>query len=1115
MKKLFAVLCIMLLSGSFASYANVVSEADALQKASAFLRSSQSVSRKSNAKARRSNLKLRVKGKALKTGNPSYYLFARDGEEGFVLVAGDDRVANPILGYSLSGSVDSTDIPENMKVWLDGYAEQIEYMTEQKEEVRKVEPQPGIGKAVVAPLLKTKWDQLKPFNDKCPMGWDGRAPVGCVAVALGQIMNYHRWPAKSEGIIDYDAGLTWINEDLADYSYDFDNLDIPQFLYNVAAACQVKFENDGSGAWDVIAGRGILEHFDYDKGMEYHVPDYKAYDTMYPSNYVYKSCSYTKSQWDSLLRVELDERRPVYYSGSNLRSGHAFVCDGYDDSGYFHFNWGWGGSFDGWFVTSALSPGGSWFSSNQAIITHIQPNRGNAYWVDSHITGEYSRHFLNTLVDTVKSAYCVENCSTGEKWYLGVRDNVKAKENKKRTYISVSYDEKTLLEEEGGVLPNGTYKGYYVYQSSDGVWNTFRVCESEKETFQWIDVENGKCVLSSSRNFEYVYHNEKNYCFILDDDKSVQLSGGYFDENGTLRYPEEVEYRGKKYIVREIWEETKEAYAGDLSQKKVVFPKTLRKLFTTSEFHHLDLPDSLEYLYLMYFKGKTLKLPSSLLHIGRISDCPNLESLEIPEGVKSIGNIERTEKWRSLVVPSSVTSIGECRQSSFKSIVFKPGSQVKELPEKFAYESKQLKEVVLPDHLLKVGQYAFSGCNNITSITLPSSVKDISYAFGCYSLRVVNVAKDSQLENISGAFSGCVSLEHFEIPSSVKAIGQDAFRACRSLTSVVIPNSVTSIGEYAFYECDSLASVVIPNSVTSIGKNAFNYCGALRSIELPSSLESIEKQVFYNCKSLESVRIPDLVTIIDDWAFYDCDNLREVTLGKSVREVKRESFGAFGDRTRLSRICCYAQVPPFFVNGYSSVTLYVPRESLELYKQAYSVGRFADIRPINYYLSYYVDGKLYNRELLDIGTHITPLAEPEKEGHTFSGWEDPIPDVMPTYDVAVGGHFTVNTYKVTYMVGNEVVHVDNVTYGSPIPAYVYSPEDEAVVFRGWIGERYEKMPAFDVVYTADIANGIDDIVQDKEMDVYDLTGMKVGSTSEWHTLKPGTYIINGRKVRKG
>ena len=284
---------------------------------------------------------------------------------------------------------------------------------------------------------------------------------------------------------------------------------------------------------------------------------------------------------------------------------------------------------------------------------------------------------------------------------------------------------------------------------------------------------------------------------------------------------------------------------------------------------------------------------------------------------------------------------------------------------------------------------------------------------------------------------------------------------------------------------------------------------------IPPSVTTIGNSAFSSCKSLTSITIPPSVTTIGDYAFEECESLTSITIPESVTTIGEK---AFRKCMRLSRIYCYAQNPPIFdsdsiISG--RPTLYVPRESLELYKQAYAVGRFADICPINYYLSYYVDGKLYNRELLDIGTHITPLAEPEKEGHTFSGWEDPIPDVMPTYDVAVGGHFTVNTYKVTYMVGNEVVHVDNVTYGSPIPAYVYSPEDEAVVFRGWIGERYEKMPAFDVVYTADIANGIDDIVQDKEMDVYDLTGMKVGTTSEWHTLKQGTYIVNGRKVRKG
>ena len=379
------------------------------------------------------------------------------------------------------------------------------------------------------------------------------------------------------------------------------------------------------------------------------------------------------------------------------------------------------------------------------------------------------------------------------------------------------------------------------------------------------------------------------------------------------------------------------------------------------------------------------------------------------------------------------------------------------------------------------------------------------------------------------------------LPRTYATVPKKAFCGCSSLTSITIPPSVTTIGDSAFSGCESLTSITIPPSVITIGNSAFCGCESLTSITIPPSVTAIGYRAFCGCESLTLITILESVTTIGEEAFSDCTRL------SSGEE-------AFKDCTRLSRIYCYAQVPPYFpsesmISG--RPTLYVPRENLELYRQVCFADGFADICPINYYLSYYVDGKLYNRELLDIGTHITPLAEPEKEGHTFSGWEnpipdvmltygelldigthitplaepekeghtfsgweDPIPDVMPTYDVAVGGHFTVNTYKVTYMVGNEVVHVDNVAYGSPIPAYVYSPEDEAVVFRGWIGERYEKMPAFDVVYTADIANGIDDIVQDREMDVYDLTGMKVGTTSEWHTLKQGTYIVNGRKVRK-
>ena len=287
-------------------------------------------------------------------------------------------------------------------------------------------------------------------------------------------------------------------------------------------------------------------------------------------------------------------------------------------------------------------------------------------------------------------------------------------------------------------------------------------------------------------------------------------------------------------------------------------------------------------------------------------------------------------------------------------------------------------------------------------------------------------------------------------------------------------------------------------------------------MKLPSSVESIEMYAFSWCKSLESVAISDFVTKIDSKTFHGCNSLKEITLGKSVTELKDY---ALSDCENLSSIFCYAPTPPCLDNtsfkdtNIGQITLYVPRESLESYKASNSWRGFADICPLDYYLSYYVDGSLFRSELLDIGTHVTPLAEPEKEGYTFSGW-DTIPSLMPTHDVNVYGHFTVNTYKVTYMVGNEVVHVDSVAYGSPIPAYEYTPKDENAVFNGWIGEHYDAMPAFDVVYTADTADGIRDIILEQETSVYDLSGLRICSTSDWNTLKRGAYIVNGRKVRK-
>jgi hypothetical protein len=146
---------------------------------------------------------------------------------------------------------------------------------------------------------------------------------------------------------------------------------------------------------------------------------------------------------------------------------------------------------------------------------------------------------------------------------------------------------------------------------------------------------------------------------------------------------------------------------------------------------------------------------------------------------------------------------------------------------------EEVTELVIPEGVSSIGQYAFYHCSELTSVTIPNSVTSIDgYAFfGCSSL--TSVAIPNSVTTIGGyAFSGCSSLTSVTIPNSVTIIGTHAFQNCSSLTTVTIPNSVTIIGTYAFQNCSSLTSVTIPNSVTSIGQSAFQNCTSLTYVKV-------------------------------------------------------------------------------------------------------------------------------------------------------------------------------------------------------------------------------------------------------------------------------------------
>ena len=308
-------------------------------------------------------------------GDADYFVFNVPGDGGFVIVAGDDRV-RPVLGYSHTGSFDPDNLPENLRGMLAYYQNQITWA-----EDNAVEASPAIsaewsqyqsGTALRAAGEKVlpniaNWNQYEPYNKFVPkFYWNGeltQAVTGCVATATAIIMRYHQHPKevvtggvthfvpsdytpyeyeKSSYEVSY-APYDWANMPL-EYNYnaytDAQANAVAALMWNIGANVNMGYGPESAASTHLAAGK-LRQLFGYGEGLR-----------------VVSKSNYTWEDWKALIRTEIDNDRPILYDGQRAdgSSGHAFVCDGYNSDDHFHFNWGWGGYCNGYFLLTVMNP---------------------------------------------------------------------------------------------------------------------------------------------------------------------------------------------------------------------------------------------------------------------------------------------------------------------------------------------------------------------------------------------------------------------------------------------------------------------------------------------------------------------------------------------------------------------------------------------------------------------------------------------------------------------------------------------------------------------------------------------------------------------------------------
>lgn len=852
MDKSYLKICLSLLALMFVHvvHAQQVSKEKASQKALSFLNKNMS-NHQSTRNATRQTPRLN-----LANSNSEFFVFNDEANGGYVVVSGDERMPD-VLGYSYDGHFDADNLPCNMRAWLEGYAAQVKYL--QTHPGAKAATRSESDRVPISPLLKTEWNQTHPYNDQCPEAEEGRCLTGCVATAMAQIMNYHQWPEQTtkpipgytNGIEVSGCSITTIDWDNMLPRYDHFSTEqgnaVATLMKLCGTAVKMQYGYDKSPASVSYSDVAFNEYFDYTSEKD----DMEGYDL---------------DEWCQILYEDLANGLPILYGGQpdGEGDGHAFVLDGYD-SGYFHINWGWGGSQDDYFLLTDLTPkNGSdrWnFNYHQNAVLDIRPLKPGIPSMYAELEGEtltfyydgerkqrlgntYSRSGLTALNDFDNFDYTTMRIE-GKPKVTEIIINPSLANYPARTYYGCFlnwYDLKTINGLEH--LNTSRIKSMFAM---------FENCHSleslDLSGFNTEKVTSMESMFLNCRSLESL-----DLCSFITE--KVTNMSSMFGGCSSLRKVD-LSNLNTKNVVNMFY-----LFSGcsSLTSLDLSNFRTDNVTDMTMMFYHCS---SLTSLDLNSFKTNNVTSMQDMFN-----KCGSLTSLDL-----SSFNTENVTNMRNMF--NECGSLNSLDLSSFKT------EKVTNMNSMFAWCSGLTSLDISGFNTSNVTDMnnLFLACSGLTNLDVSGfktdSVTDMGWMFnGCSGLTSLDVSgfNTSNVTDMNRMFAGCSSLKSLDVSgfntSNVTDMGF-LFSNCSGLTSHDVSgfktDNVTDMS-YMFRGCESLANLDLGNFNTKMVtnmENMFAGCDALRNLNLSSfNTENVTNmyQMFAGCDSLRNLDLSSFNT---------------------------------------------------------------------------------------------------------------------------------------------------------------------------------------------------------------------------------------------------------------